>query len=80
MVAIQWKSNTLRRDEAVRPVKITDDYKAKFRLWAANPQVLPAPAPPKIPHFRSKRFSSHSEMNAWKEALLRQIAQSAPGQ
>jgi hypothetical protein len=60
-------------------MKISDDYKAKFRLWAANPQVIPASAPTKIPHFKSKRFTSHSEMNAWKDALLRRAAQSAPG-
>jgi isopenicillin N synthase-like dioxygenase len=59
-------------------MKISDDYKAKFRLWAANPQVIPASAPAKIPHFKSKRFASHSEMNAWKDSLLRQLAQSVP--
>ena len=25
-------------------MKITDDYEAKYRLWAANPTVVPAPA------------------------------------
>jgi hypothetical protein len=60
-------------------MKATDDYRAKYRLWAKNPQVIPAAAPVRIPHFKSKRFSTHAEMNAWKESVLRQLARSAPG-
>ena len=59
-------------------MKITDDYKAKYRLWAANPQVIAAPKPPNLPKFGSRKFSSHLEMNAWKRNLLREAAQSAP--
>jgi hypothetical protein len=59
-------------------MKITDDYKAKYRLWAATPRVIPAPAPPKLPKFASRKFSSHAEMNEWKRGLLRELAQSAP--
>jgi len=59
-------------------MKTTDNYKAKYRLWAENPRVTPASAPVRIPHFKSKRFSSHAEMNAWKESVLRQLAQPAP--
>jgi isopenicillin N synthase-like dioxygenase len=59
-------------------MKITDDYNAKQRLWAANPVVVPAPAPVRLPAFKSRRFSSHAEMNEWKAALLRQLAQSLP--
>ncbi len=55
-------------------MKITDDYKAKYRLWAANPRVIAAPAPPKLPKFASRKFSSHAEMNEWKRNLLREIA------
>ena len=60
-------------------MKITDDYKAKYRLWAENPRVIPAPAPPKLPRFKSLRFNSHLEMNEWKQHIVRQLAQSAPG-
>ena len=55
-------------------MKITDDYKAKYRLWAANPQVIAAPTPLKLPKFASRKFSSHAEMNEWKRNLLREIA------
>jgi hypothetical protein len=58
-------------------MKITDDYRAKYRLWAADPQVVPAPAPARIPNFTSRRFSSHAEMNAWKSQVLRQLARAA---
>jgi len=59
-------------------MKITDDYTAKIRLWAANPQVSPAPQPPRIPDFKSRRFSSHAEMNEWKRSVLLLLARSAP--
>jgi hypothetical protein len=60
-------------------MKITDDYNAKHLLWAANPTVVPASAPLKIPGFKSQRFSSHEEMNVWKKSILRQLAKSSPG-
>jgi hypothetical protein len=59
-------------------MKITDDYKAKYRLWAANPVVVAAPPPPRLPKFASRKFSSHAEMNEWKRDLLRELAQSVP--
>jgi hypothetical protein len=69
---------TLGRDRAVARMKITDDYKAKYRLWAAKPRVVAAPAPPRLPRFTSRRFSSHAEMNEWKRELIRELARSAP--
>lgn len=59
-------------------MKITDDYKAKYRLWAANPTVIPAPAATRLPNFKSRRFSSHLELNAWKLSVLQQLAQGSP--
>jgi len=59
-------------------MKITDDYTAKQRLWAENPRVVPAPAAPRLPDFKSRRFSSHAEMNRWKWSVLLQLAQAAP--
>lgn len=55
-------------------MKITDDYKAKIRLWAAKPQVVPASPPTHIPNFKSRKFSSHAEMNEWKQSVLRELA------
>jgi hypothetical protein len=59
-------------------MKITDDYNAKYRLWAANPTVMLAPAATQLPGFKSRRFSSHAELNAWKISVLRQLARVAP--
>jgi len=62
----------------VSAMKITDDYKAKLRLWAANPAVAAAPASPALPRFRAQKFQTHAEMNVWKQALLRQLAREGP--
>jgi hypothetical protein len=59
-------------------MKVTDDYNAKYRLWAANPTVVPAVATPKVPGFKSRRFASHAELNDWKASVLRQLAAAAP--
>lgn len=55
-------------------MKTTDDYSAKNRLWAANPRVVAAPAAPRLPDFKSRRFASHLEMNEWKRLVLLQLA------
>jgi hypothetical protein len=58
-------------------VKSSDDYRAKVRLWASRPTVVPLPAGPALPMFKAWRFSTHQEMNAWKRALLREVARQA---
>jgi hypothetical protein len=55
-------------------MKITDNYDAKYQLWATSPKVIAAPPPPPLPKFSSQKFSSHAEMNEWKRALLKQLA------
>jgi hypothetical protein len=55
-------------------MKATDDYQAKIRFWAADQKVIPLPDGPKVPKFAPQKFSSHEEMNRWKEALLLQMA------
>jgi len=61
-------------------MKACDDYNSKIRMWAADPKVVAAPPlMVAIPHFGSKRFSSHREMNEWKEQLWREIATNASG-
>jgi hypothetical protein len=59
-------------------MKATDDYNAKYRLWAADPKVIAAPAATWLPDFKSKRFSSHAELNAWKKSVLRRLAELSP--
>ena len=60
-------------------MKITDDYRAKYRLWAENPTVASLPVAPALPSFRPQKFRSHAEMNEWKQALLCQLAASGSG-
>jgi hypothetical protein len=55
-------------------MKSTDDYEAKIRLWAQNPRVAPLPAGQALPKFGARKFSSHAEMNCWKDELLRRLA------
>jgi len=59
-------------------MKFTDDYRAKERLWAAHPTVVPTAHSPKLPKFSPKKFSNHAEMNLWKTELLRQLARELP--
>lgn len=47
-------------------MNVSDDYNAKYRLWAANPIVAPAGKAVRLPDFKSRRFASHAELNAWK--------------
>jgi len=57
-------------------MKITDDYKAKLRLWARNPRVSGAGSIPDLPRFACIRFSSYREMNEWKKEYIRSLARS----
>jgi len=58
-------------------MKVTDDYKAKLRLWATNPQVVALPSLPAIPKFPPQKFPTHLEMNEWKKQLLIRMAREA---
>jgi hypothetical protein len=55
-------------------MKATDNYNAKYRLWAEKPTVIAAGAVVKLPDFKSRRFTSHAELNAWKTSVLLQAA------
>ena len=57
-------------------MKIGNDYKAKLKVWAADPRVVALPAAIGFPRFSCRRFSSGNEMNAWKKKLLVEIAHS----
>ncbi len=58
-------------------MKVTDDYLAKYRLWASNPQVVAIPHAPRLPNFKSRKFATYQEMNQWKEAVLKELAREA---
>lgn len=58
-------------------MKITDDYLAKYRLWAGDPRVVSIPPAPRVPNFKSRKFSTHQEMNRWKETVLQDLAREA---
>ncbi|MBM4155151.1 MAG: hypothetical protein FJ221_09005 [Lentisphaerae bacterium] len=55
-------------------MKFTDDPRAKIRIRAAGPRVVPAPRFPGHPGFRSRRFDSHGELNAWKRDRIPEFA------
>ena len=59
-------------------MKVSDDYNAKYRLWAAQPMVVPAGKAVRLPDFKSRRFSSHAELNAWKLSVLLELARALP--
>lgn len=61
----------------IRGMKITDDYGAKYRLWAAAPRVAPAGPPVRIPGFRWAKFDTWGEFNAWKADAVRRLAEEA---
>jgi hypothetical protein len=55
-------------------VKRTDDYRAKYALWAARPEVCRLPRFTGVPPFGVRRFDSYDELNAWKRELKLEIA------
>ena len=55
-------------------MKFTDNYDAKYEIWARESKVYPLPTVSGIPRFKSKKFSSYDELNSWKKSLLDQIA------
>lgn len=57
-------------------MKITDDPRAKLRMWLAHPHVAKCPEPVGLPLFASQRFDSYEAMNAWKRAYMLRIARS----
>jgi hypothetical protein len=61
-------------------MKVSDDYRAKYRLWAANPMVARDGKAVRLPDFKSRRFASPAELNAWKLSVLLQLARALPAQ
>lgn len=57
-------------------MKFTDDYTAKLTIWAREGRVVPLPRATNLPRFKSRKFSSYEEFNAWKRDLLDQWVRS----
>jgi len=55
-------------------VKYTDDYLAKYKIWARNPRVFPLPKFSGLPPLKAKKFNSYEEYNTWKREYLLEIA------
>ncbi len=53
-------------------MKYTDDYDAKFKIWARDPKPQPEISVPLPPKFTPKRFNSYEEFNKWKDELIRE--------
>ena len=55
-------------------MKRTDEINAKLDFWAAKPRVTPLPRLANLPRFGHRKFNFYREMNAWKQALLAELA------
>jgi hypothetical protein len=55
-------------------MKFTDDYSAKFEIWARESKVHPLPKVVGLPHFGHRKFDNYTDFNRWKKDLLDQIA------
>ena len=56
-------------------MKKTDDYKAKFDFWTADPRHEHQPWEVRIPGLKVKRFSSYKDFNAWKKKQILKLAE-----
>jgi hypothetical protein len=56
--------------------KQTDNYTAKYEMWAAagKSAVVPQVDPDSLPRFGHRRFDSYEEFNEWKRSYLALIA------
>jgi hypothetical protein len=55
-------------------MKYTDNYNAKFEIWAKESKVRHMPTLANVPRFGWKKFSSYEDFNAWKKSIVDQIA------
>jgi hypothetical protein len=55
-------------------MKITDNYNGKIELWAKAGKVCRVPRIANLPSFGHRRFDSYEELNAWKKALVDELA------
>lgn len=50
-------------------MKITDDYGAKYELWAREGKAVRLPRIANLPHFGHRRFDTYEQLAAWKQSL-----------
>ena len=55
-------------------MKYTDDYLAKYKIWAAERKVHPLPKFTGLPPFKSKKFNTQEEYDALRREYLIEIA------
>ncbi|HEY8239892.1 MAG TPA: hypothetical protein VIH35_00515 [Kiritimatiellia bacterium] len=55
-------------------MKFTDDYKAKYEIWARNPRVVRMPRIANLPKFPPQKFNNYEELHAFKKWLLDELA------
>ena len=50
-------------------MKITDDYGAKYELWAREGKAVRLPRIANLPAFGHRRFDTYEQLAAWKQSL-----------
>ena len=50
-------------------MKITDDYNAKYDLWARSGKAVRVPHILNLPRFGHRRFDTYEQLAAWKQFL-----------
>jgi hypothetical protein len=55
-------------------MKLTDQPDAKIKIWARERRVVALPRIANLPQFGHKKFDSYEAFNAWKRALLLELA------
>ena len=56
-------------------MKISDNYNAKYAIWAKTPKVSPLPKMTLPFKFPPQKFNSYEELNEWKKNLIVKIAE-----
>lgn len=50
-------------------MKITDDYSAKYELWARAGKAVRLPRITNLPRFGHRRFDTYEQLASWKQSL-----------
>jgi hypothetical protein len=55
-------------------MKVTDNYNAKYAIWAKEQPIMALPKMTLPFKFPPQKFQSYKEMNDWKKKLIIKIA------